>query len=165
MYRTLVVFSLLSSLALAACQSTGNKDQPAPAPQTVDPGSTVTVTKNFLIPSGDGAVDFQNAGLYPQGMIRADAPFCRFRVSTPTAGGEVIRTGKYTVGNVEYDEKDVGPGGIDVSVTKIHLQGASAGDAYQLDCMLPIVSHGARFVTPEEIQGAIGGYMDLDVAP
>jgi hypothetical protein len=31
--------------------------------------------------------------------------------------------------------------------------------------MLPLVSYGARFVTPAEIQGAVGGYMDLTVAP
>jgi hypothetical protein len=31
--------------------------------------------------------------------------------------------------------------------------------------MLPIVAHGARFVTPDEIEGAVGGYMDIKVAP
>jgi len=165
MYRILISFPVLLSVALAACQSAGNKDGAAPPPQTVDPGSTVIVTKDFLIPSGDSAVDFQNAGLYPQGMIRAEYPFCRFNVPAPTAGGQVIHTGKYTVGNVDYDEKDVGPGGIDVSVTKIQLQGAGSGVGYHLDCMLPIVAHGARFVTPDEIEGAVGGYMDIKVAP
>jgi hypothetical protein len=31
--------------------------------------------------------------------------------------------------------------------------------------MLPLLAYGARFVTITEIQGAVGGYMDLQVAP
>lgn len=56
-------------------------------------------------------------------------------------------------------------GGMDVSVTEIHLRAATTGISYRMNCMLPLLSRGARFVTPAEIQGAIGGYMDLKVAP
>jgi hypothetical protein len=165
MYRKLRSLPVLLTAALAACQSAQHKPGPAPAPQSVTAGSTFTVVKDFLIPSGDSSVFFQNNGLYPQGTTQPDNPFCQFATAASTAAGEVIRTGKFTVSNVEYNEKDVGPGKIVVSVTKIHLQQASSGKAYRLDCMLPLVSYGARFVTPAEIQGAVGGYMDLTVAP
>jgi hypothetical protein len=84
---------------------------------------------------------------------------------TGGASGEVIHRGVFTVANVEYDEIGAGPNGSDVSVTKIHLREAATGKAYGLNCMLPLSSHGARFVTPAEIQGAVGGYMNLKDAP
>lgn len=149
--------------ALAGCQTA--QHQPAAAPQSVTPDSTFTVVKDFLIPSGDSAVDFQDAGLYPQGMIQPNDPFCRFSTGAATESGEVIRKGKLTVSSVEYNEKDVGPGNIDVSVTEIHLRARGSGNSYRLDCMLPLLAYGARFVTIAEIQGAVGGYMDLQVAP
>lgn len=154
---------VLLAAVLAGCQTA--QHQPAAAPQSVTPDSTFTVVKDFLIPSGDSAVDFQDAGLYPQGRIQPNDPFCRFSTGSATESGEVIRKGKFTVSNVEYNEKDVGPGNIDVSVTEIHLREGASGKSYRLDCMLPLLAYGARFVTITEIQGAIGGYMDLKVAP
>jgi len=154
---------VLLAAALAGCQTA--QHQAAAAPQSVTPDSTFTVVKDFLIPSGDSGVDFQNAGLYPQGMIQPNDPFCRFSTGASTADGEVIRKGKLTVSGVEYNEKEAGPGNIDVSVTQIHLQEGASGKSYRLDCMLPLLAYGARFVTITEIQGAVGGYMDLQVAP
>ncbi|MFZ0470717.1 MAG: hypothetical protein WAL92_17465 [Thiogranum sp.] len=162
MYRFGSLIVLLAA-ALAGCQTA--QHQPAAAPQSVTPDSTFTVVKDFLIPSGDSAVDFQDAGLYPQGRIQPNDPFCRFSTGTSTAGGEVIRKGKFTVSSVEYNEKEAGPGNIDVSVTEIHLREGASGKPYGLDCMLPLLAYGARFVTITEIQGAVGGYMDLQVAP
>jgi hypothetical protein len=156
---------ILLAISLAACQSTKDISGSAPPPQDVTPGSTFTVIKDFLIPAGDSSVYFQDNQLYPQGRIKADDPSCQFGIAASTSAGTVIRAGNLVVSNVEYDEKGVGPLGIDVSITKIHLRSAATGDNYQLDCMLPRLSYGARFVTPPEIQGAVGGYMDLKVAP
>ncbi|MGD2055564.1 MAG: hypothetical protein PVJ15_02065, partial [Gammaproteobacteria bacterium] len=107
-------------------------------------------------------VYFQDTRLYPQGDIQPDDPFCRFTGAGDS--GEIIR-GVFTVSNVEYEEAGVGPGGIDVSVTEIHLQNTANGKAYRLNCMLPLLSHGSRFVTPVEIRGAVGDYMNLKDAP
>jgi hypothetical protein len=147
----------------AGCQSARHKAvEKAPPPQDVTPGSTFTVIKDFLIPDGDTSVYFQDTQLYPEGGIQPDDPFCQF--TNGGASGQIIR-GVFTVSNVEYEEAGVGPGGIDVSVTEIHLQGAATGKSYRLNCMLPLLSHGARFVTPVEIQSAVGGYLNLKDAP
>lgn len=155
-------FLVLLTAALAGCQSAKDK---APPPQDVTPGSTFTVVKDFLIPSGDSSVYFQDAHLYPQGGIQANFPFCQLISGDPTAAGQVIKARKFTVSTVDYDENGTGPAGLDVSLTAIHLQDASSGKAYRMDCMLPLQAYGARFVTPEEIQSAVGGYLDLKLAP
>lgn len=152
------------TVGLTGCQSARHQAGSPPPPQDVTPGSTFTVVKDFLVPSGDSSVYFQDARVYPQGEIQPNYPYCEFDTGAATADGQVIK-GTYTVSKVEYDENGVGPRGIDVSVTAIYLQAASSGEPYRMNCMLPLLSRGARFVTPAEIQGAVGGYMDLRVAP
>lgn len=165
MHRKVLSFLVLLSGALAGCQTAQQKAEPAPPAQNVTPGSTFTVVKDFLIPSGDSTVYFQNTRLHPEGRIQPDDPFCQFAIGAATAAGQVIHTGVFTVSNLEYDEDGVGPGGMDVSITGIRLQEASTGKSYRMNCMLRLLSQGARFVTPAEIQGAVSGYMDLKVAP
>ena len=159
------LFLVLLTAALAGCQSAQRKAETAPPPQDVTPGSTFTVVRDFLVPAGDNSVYFQDTRLYPQGDIQPNDPVCQFTTGAATAAGQVISTRILTVSNVEYDEDGVGPGGTDVAVTVIHLRDASSGKAYRMNCMLPLLSHGARLVTRAEIQGAVGGYMDLKVAP
>jgi hypothetical protein len=165
MHNKLVSFLILLTAALAGCQSAQRKAGSASPPQDVTPGSTFTVVKDFLIPAGDSSVYFQDTQLYPQGEIQPNDPVCQFTTGVPTATGQVINNRRFTVTSVEYDEDGVGPGGMDVAVTGIHLRDASSGKAYTMNCMLPLLSHGARLVTRAEIEGAVGGYMDLKVAP
>ena len=150
--------------ALAGCQSASHQADTAPPPQNVTPGSTFTVVKDFLIPSGDKSVYFQDTRLYPLGEVQANYPYCQFATGAATAAGQVIK-GKFTVSNVEYDENGVGSGGSAVSITAINLKHASSKGSFRMNCMLPQLSRDARFVTPAEIQGAVGGYMNLKVAP
>ena len=159
------VILVLVTSALAACQDARHKAEPAPPPLNVTTGSTFDVVMDFLIPSGDSSVFFQDARLYPEGGIQPDYPFCEFVTGAASAAGQVIRAGTFTVRNVEYDEAGTGPGGMTVSVTELLLQEASSGKSYSMNCMMPLLSASARFVTPTEIQGAVGGYMNLKVAP
>ncbi len=152
-------------VALAGCESRIHKAGPPPPPQEVTPGSTFTVVKDFLVPAGDSSVYFQNARLYPQGDIQPDDPYCEFSAGAATADGAVIRTGVFTVSDVTYDEAAVGVGGVDISVSGYQLQEGASGRTYRMDCMLPLLSTGTLFVKPEEIQSAVGGYMELKVAP
>jgi hypothetical protein len=156
---------LVVTVTLAGCESRIHKAGPPPPPTEVTPGSTFTVVKDFLIPSGDSSVYFQDARLYPQGDIQPDDPYCEFSAGAATAAGAVIKTGVFTVSDVTYDEAGVGVGGVDISVSGYRLQEAASGKTYRMDCMLPLLSRGARFVTPAEIQSAVGGYMELKVAP
>jgi|GEM_PF-1868639 len=152
-------------VALAGCESRIHKAGPPPPPTEVTPGSTFTVVKDFLIPSGDSGVYFQDARMYPQGDIQPNDPYCEFSAGAATADGMVIKTGVLTVSNVTYDEAGVGVGSIDVSVTSFQLREGAAGNTYKMDCMLPLLSGGAHFVTPAEIKGVFEGYMNLKVAP
>ena len=156
---------LLLAVAQAGCHSERHKAEPAPPPQNVTPGSTITVVKGFLIPSGDSSVYFQDTRLYPEGEIQSNYPFCEFVTGEVAAAGQLIRTGTFTVGAVEYDEQGVGPGGMTYSATELHLQETATAKSYRMNCMLPLLSASSRFVSPAEIQGAIGGYMNLKVAP
>ena len=149
--------------ALAGCESTQKHEEPPP-PQEVTPGSTFTVTKDFLIPSGNASVYFQDTQLYPLGEIQGNNPYCKFIMGAATAAGKVIK-GTMTVSDVDYDERGVDSSGASVSISTIHLKQASSGEPYRMDCMLPLLSPDALFVTPAEIQGALGGYMDLKVLP
>ena len=165
MHKYFVLFLVLSAATLAGCETTIKEDAPLPPSQNVTPGSTLTVVKSFLIPSGDTSVYFQDTRLYPQGDVQPNYPFCQFVTDAATPAGEVIKAQIFTVGKVEYDEHGTGPHDMDVSVTGIHLQAASSKNAYRMNCMLPLPSQGALFVTPAEVQGAIGGYMNLKEGP
>lgn len=164
MYIKNVALPVLLTAALSAC-SGHHKTKVEPPAEDVTPGSTFTVVKDFLIPSGDSSVYFQDARLYPQGDIQPDNPVCRFIIPAATEDGQVIKTRVFTVSNVEYDENGVGPGGTNVSVTALQLQDTSSGESFRMDCMLPLLARGARLLTRSEIQSAVGGYMDLKVAP
>lgn len=159
-------FLVLMTAALAGCHSNRHmaKETPPP-PQDVTPGSTFTVVKDFLVPAGDSSVFFQGYRLYPQGDIQPNYPYCEFATGAASAAGQVIRNKVFRVTDVTYDERAIGLGGTDISISHIQLTDAATGDAYRLNCMLPLLAEGALFVTPVEIQGAVGGYLELKVAP
>jgi hypothetical protein len=152
-------------IALSGCESKIHKAGPPPPPTEVTPGSTFTVVKGFLIPPGYSSVFFQDARLYPQGDIQPNFPYCELTAGAATTDGVLIREGVLTVSSVTYDESGVGVGGVDISITGLQLKEAASGKAYLMDCMLPLLSRGALFVSAAEIQGAVAGYMNLKVAP
>lgn len=122
------------------------------------------MTKDFLILPGNRSVYFQDARLCPLGEVQANYPYCQFVTGAATEDGQVIK-GDFTASSVEYDENGVGSGGTSVSITAIQLQHASSREPYRMNCMLPLLSRDARFVTPDEIQDAVDGYMDLEISP
>jgi predicted small secreted protein len=158
------VFLVLLSVTLAGCGTPKLKEGPPPPPTEVTPGSTFKLMKGFIVPSGDSSVFFQAGELYPDGNIQPNLPYCEFSVGAANADGVLLREGTFTVSEVTYDERDAGPG-VDISVTGIHLQDALTGKTYQMDCMLPLLSTGALYVTPAEVQGAVADYMELKLAP
>jgi hypothetical protein len=152
-------------LALSGCESRIHKAGPLPPPTEVTPGSTFTVLRGFLVPSGASSIFFQDARLYPEGNIQPNLPYCEFSIGAATAGGVLIRDRVFTVSKVTYDEHGVGAGGADMSITGFHLKDATSGGTYRMDCMLPLFSRSTLFVSPEEIQGAVAEHMELKVAP
>jgi len=156
---------LVLAAALAGYGPSIIKAPPSPPPTEVTPGSTFTVVRGFIVPSGDSSVFFQEARLYPDGNIQPNLPYCELSVGAASADGMLIKEGIFTVSKVTYDEHSAGAGGTDVSITGFHLQEASSGKTYLMDCMLPLLSRGALFVTPADIQGAVADHMELKVAP
>jgi hypothetical protein len=155
---------LILLTGLAACSTSPQLEPPPPA-QDLTTGSTFMVTRDFLIPSGNTSVYFQDAKLYPLGDIPVNDPVCQFLIPKASVAGQVISSRSLTVSAVVYAENGVGPGGMDATVTMMQLKDATRGDTFSLKCMLPLQSHGARPVTRAEIQGALGDYMLLKVAP
>ena len=164
MYSKFVALLLGLAITLAGC-SAHHKAEYTPPAQDITPGATFTVTRDFLIPSGDSSVYFQDTKLYPQGDIQNDDPVCQFVLNAATAAGQVISSRVFAVSNVSYDENGVGPRGKDATVTVIQLQDTSSGETVSLKCMLPLMSHGARPVTRAEIQGALKNYINLKLTP
>jgi hypothetical protein len=160
---TAALVAVFMCVALTGCGAGHRKAEKPPPPQDVTPGSTFAVIKAFRVPGGDTGVYFQDAHLYTDDELQPEYPFCH--LTTSGAGGELGRDRTLTVTAVDYEEGGVGPGNMDVSVTDIHLRDPDAGIAFELNCMLPVLSYGARFITPAEIQGAVGGYMTLKEAP
>jgi hypothetical protein len=158
-----ILFVLVTTVA--GCEPRIHKAGPPPPPTEVTPGSSFTVVKDFLIPSGDSSIYFQDGDLYPQGDIQPNDPYCEFAAAVASAEGIVIKTGVFTVSSVTYDEAGVGVGGVDTSITGFKLREMASGKTYRMDCMLPLLSQGALFVSPAEVQGAVAGYMKLKVAP
>jgi hypothetical protein len=156
---------LVFMVALAGCESKLHKAGPPPPPTEVTPGSTFTVVKGFLVPPGDTSVFFQDARLYPQGNIQPNFPYCELTAGAASTDGILVKEGVLTVSSVTYDEHGVGVGGADISITGFQLKESASGKTYLMDCMLPLLSRGALFVSPAEIQGAVAGYMNLKVAP
>lgn len=103
--------------------------------------------------------------MLPHCRVVANLPYCEFSIGAATADGVLIREGVFTVGKVTYDEHGVGTDGVEISITGFDLQETSSGKSYQMDCMLPLLSRDALFVSPAEIQGAVAEHMELRVAP
>ena len=122
-----VTLLLVLTVALAGCGPSIIKAPPAPPPTEVTPGSTFTVVRGFIVPSGVSSVFFQDARLYPEGHIQPNLPYCELSVGAATADGVLIKEGVFTVSKVTYDERGIGAGGIDISITGFHLQEASSG--------------------------------------
>lgn len=103
--------------------------------------------------------------MLPHCRVVANLPYCEFSIGAATADGVLIREGIFTVSRVTYDEHGVGTDGVEISITGFDLQETSSGKSYQMDCMLPLLSRDALFVSPAEIQGAVAEHMELRVAP
>jgi hypothetical protein len=164
MYVKIIALLMLSVAVLLACSSSPQVEPPPPA-QDITIGSTFTVTRDFLVPSGNTSVYFQDTKLYPLGDIQTDDPVCQFLISAATVAGQVISGRTLLVSAVDYDENGIGLSGMDATVTIIRLKDSSSHESFTLKCMLPIKSHGARPVNRAEIQGALGDYLVLKVSP
>jgi hypothetical protein len=160
----MVLIGLVGPLALAACQHGRPKPVP-PVPQTVTSGSTLLVTAPFVIPRSVPGVYFQDTELRSAPDLRRELPYCHFQLGPAATAARTIGPQAFTVSGVDYDEQAEGAAGGFGSVTYLNLQSGPQPGPQRMTCMLPGEAGSARFLTPAEISGALGGYFQLTVAP
>jgi len=152
--RRTPVAAVLGTLAfLAACEH----QPPLPIampPQQVETGSKLTLSTPLSFPPGSSELLFQNEQVVSPGKLSRDMPYCKL---TPESGAGPIAPGSFTVGAVNYDEREIGTTSGMVSVTRIALSADPNRPGYTFLCGWPPGSALRGFVTTEQIYNAIGG--------
>ncbi len=137
---------------LAACEH--SPPPIAMPPQQVETGSRLILSTPLSFPAGSSELLFQNEQLVPAGKLSRDMPYCKL---TPESGAGPIAPGTFTVGAVNYDEREIGTTNGMVSVTRIALSVDPNRPGYTLLCGWPQGAPMRGFVTTEQIYNAIGG--------
>ena len=135
-----------------------------PPPDQVTAGSTLTVTRAFTIPAGQTGVYFQDNALRGSADPGSVLPYCHFRLPGSAAKPRTVAAETFTVTNIEFDEDAAGQGSGFASITRLNLQGGKQAGEPRVSCLLPGTAATRRFITPAEIRGAMGAYIDLKVA-
>ncbi|MGH8616934.1 MAG: hypothetical protein ACREUW_04535 [Burkholderiales bacterium] len=157
--------TLLVAGVLAGCQP-HERDRPSRGPESVLAGSTLVSVNALAVPAGAAEVVLQDAAVVPESGIRPEYPYCRFRPGGPTAAPRVIGPPSvYLVTSLQYDERGARRGNETRPVVWFVLQGGPQSAGGQLGCAVPFSAPSRLFVTPAEVQGAVGGYFNLTAAP
>lgn len=165
--KTAVVLPLALVIAglLGGCQP-HERDRPSPGPESVLAGSTLVSVNALAVPAGAAEVVLQDASVVPESGIRPDYPYCRFRPGGPAAALRVIGPPSvYLVTSLQYDERGARRGNETRPVVWFVLQGGPQNAGGQLGCAVPFSAPNRLFVTPAEVQGAVGGFFNLTAAP
>lgn len=124
-------------------------------PQQVESGSKFVLATPLSFPAGSSELLFQNEQIVPAGKLARDMPYCKLR---PEGGAAApVAPGTFTVGAVNYDEREIGTTNGMVSVTRIALAADPSRPGYTLLCGWPAGTPMRGFVTTEQIYAAIGG--------
>ena len=130
--------ALAAGILLAGCQS---HEYRPPAPESVLSGSTFVSVNALTVPAGVAEVLLQDASVVTEPALNPDYPYCRFRPGAARRGNET-RTVVWYV-----------------------LQGGPQNAGGRMGCAVPFSAPSRLFVTPAEVQGAVGGYFNLTAAP
>jgi type IV pilus biogenesis protein CpaD/CtpE len=150
----------LAALAAAAAVLAGCEHRPPPPPvatppQQVETGSKLTLATPLSFPAGSADLLFQNEQLVTAAKLARDQPYCK--LVADSGARTTIAPGTFTVGAVNYDEREVGVTAGMVSVTRIALASDATRAGYTLSCGWPPGSSRRGFVNTEQIYDAIGG--------
>jgi hypothetical protein len=155
-------FAPLAAVAiLAGCQNhAGTVAIPAP-PQQVETGSKFVLRTPLAFPAGAGEILFQNEQLVPAGKLDRNMPYCKLAPLTDPP--RAVSPGTFTVGAVNYDEREIGTGSGMVKVTRIELAADAKQPGYALSCGWPAGASGRTFVSSDQIFNAIGGQFSMNL--
>jgi hypothetical protein len=159
--RRTPAIALLGAVALlAACEHSPNPPIPEP-PQQVETGSRFALRTALTFPAGSAELLFQNEQLVPAGKLARDMPYCKL---VPESGARgTIPPGTFTVGSVNYDEREVGTTSGMTRVTRIALTADASRQGYTLSCGWPAGAPGRGFLSTEQIFNAIGGQFSMNL--
>ena len=154
------VASIGTLALLAACEHSPNPPIPEP-PQQVETGSRFVLRTPLSLPAGGADLLFQNEQLVAAAKLSRDMPYCRL---VPESGARgTIPPGNFTVGSVNYDEREVGTTSGMISVTRIALTADASRQGYTLSCGWPAGAPARGFITTEQIFNAIGGQFSMNL--
>ena len=148
---------------LAGCQHTpppGPADIPAP-PRQVETGSRFVLFAPVTFAPGSTEALFQNQQVVSAARLSPNMPYCRLKPQA--AGGVLGQPDTFTVGAVDYDEKELGSSGAMVSVTRIALRSISGQPSYNLSCGWAEGAPSRGFVSTQQIYDAIGGSFSMNL--
>ena len=167
MLRSVSAAAALPSLALALVMLGGCKapsPQP-PAPDAVLAGSTFVSTRSLTVPAGATEVILQDGGVLLESGIQPDYPYCRFRpAGATTAARTAVPPAVYTVSTLEYDQRGARRGSETRPVVWFVLQGGAQNAGGRMGCAVPFAGPDRLYLTPAEVQGAVGGYFNVNAA-
>jgi hypothetical protein len=152
---------LLGALALlTACEHSPNPPIPEP-PQQVQTGSRFTLRTPLSFPAGNTELLFQNEQLVAAAKLARDMPYCKL---VPECGARAaIPPGTFTVGSVNYDEREIGTTSGMTRVTRIALTADASRQGYTLSCGWPTGAPARGFLSTQQIYNAIGGQFAMDL--
>ena len=155
----LAQLALPGALALLVGCQHATPTAPAP-PQQVESGSRFVLDAPLAFPAGNPELLFQNQQLVGAAKLSRDMPYCRLK---PTKGAAAVQPGTYTVGAVDYSEKEIGATSAMLKVTRIALGPDATQSTYALSCGWPEGAPSGTFVTTQQIYNAIGGHFSMDL--
>ena len=155
---------VFAAALIAGCQSPPMSQ--APAPDAVLAGSTFVSTNALTLPAGVAEVVLQNASVVAESALQRDYPYCRFRPGGAVNSARVIAPPSvYSVTSLDYDESGSRRGNETRPVVWFNLQGGPQDAGGRMGCAVPFLAPNRLFLTPAEVQGAVGRYFNVNAAP
>ena len=122
---------------------------------TAKAGSKFFLATPLSFAPGSREILFQNEQVVPAGKLSRNMPYCK--LTSDSGATTPIAPGAFTVGAVNYDEREIGTTSGMVSVTRIALSADPSQAGYTLVCGWPPGAAPGGFVSTEQIYNAIGG--------
>ncbi|MEA3412329.1 MAG: hypothetical protein U9R74_12425 [Pseudomonadota bacterium] len=157
-----LAFLLWAIVALAGCQTKKDIYEPVPPIRDVTAGSSLVLLKPLVISSGVSAAVFQNGRVVEPHAIRNDMPYCRLELGQAPGSDLNVEPQTIPVKYVAYDDRRVGDSDDQVSVTKITLGATDTNPFRRMNCLWPVPSGAANFMSAEDIAATLDGYFSIE---
>ena len=154
--------SIAATALLTACAGESFlKPPPDPGePPQIEVGSTFTLNTPLAFAEGN-AIYFQDSQIVSRSAISRDLPYCRLAPKTATEP-QTIQATTFTVRSVYYDDREVSATGKVINVTHLDLV-AYGMQSYTMSCQFAQGGPSERFLTSEQILGAIGAQFSMNL--